>query len=190
MNAKRVAAAAGVIFAAQQTRQTAAGIAYALESACLLQSPETAAELAELRARCERYRIAWRRARTRALATGSAADRYAARTRDLQEALRETVAEELTVQMECNALQARVAELEHQLGQAAEQRHLMDPLDHALEALPLAQARPTQVVDDVRPQVTKLRALIARQTAAVEDPHDSPLHHEYRTLRDLPEVTP
>ncbi|NUK22027.1 hypothetical protein [Streptomyces lunaelactis] len=49
MNAKRVAAAAGVIHAAQQTKQTAAGIAAALEAACMLQSSETAAELLSLR---------------------------------------------------------------------------------------------------------------------------------------------
>ena len=51
MNARRVTAASGVIHAAQKTRQTAAGIAMALEAAGLLQSPESAAELAELRAR-------------------------------------------------------------------------------------------------------------------------------------------
>ncbi|TLQ45792.1 hypothetical protein [Streptomyces marianii] len=51
MNARRVNAAAGVIFAAMKTRQTAAGIAAALEAAQLLQSPETADELQRLRAR-------------------------------------------------------------------------------------------------------------------------------------------
>lgn len=50
MNARRVSAAAGVVFAAMKTRQTATGIAAALESARMLQSPETAAEqLAQLR---------------------------------------------------------------------------------------------------------------------------------------------
>ncbi|MGQ4351946.1 hypothetical protein [Streptomyces drozdowiczii] len=50
MNARRVSAAAGVVFAAQKTRQTATGIAAALEAACLLQSPESAAEqLAQVR---------------------------------------------------------------------------------------------------------------------------------------------
>ncbi|MFJ1697633.1 hypothetical protein ACIOHC_21375 [Streptomyces sp. NPDC088252] len=44
MNAKRVNAAAGVIHAAQKTRQTAAGVAMCLEAAGLLQSPESAAE--------------------------------------------------------------------------------------------------------------------------------------------------
>lgn len=42
MNARRVSAAAGVICAAQKRRQTAAGIAAALEAAGLLQSPESA----------------------------------------------------------------------------------------------------------------------------------------------------
>lgn len=51
MNTKRVQAAEGVILAALKTRQLAVGIAIALESACLLQSPETAAEMAGLRAR-------------------------------------------------------------------------------------------------------------------------------------------
>ncbi|MFG2900927.1 hypothetical protein ACGFZH_28060 [Streptomyces zaomyceticus] len=49
MNAKRVAAAEGVILAAMKNRVTAAGIAVALESACLLQSPESAAELVRRR---------------------------------------------------------------------------------------------------------------------------------------------
>ncbi|MFJ6615419.1 hypothetical protein ACIQPT_34660 [Streptomyces sp. NPDC091289] len=42
MNARRVNAAAGVVLAAQKQRQTAAGIAAALEAAGLLQSPESA----------------------------------------------------------------------------------------------------------------------------------------------------
>lgn len=50
MNARAVNAAAGVIHAAMKTRQTAAGIAMAVEVAGLLMSPETAAELARLRA--------------------------------------------------------------------------------------------------------------------------------------------
>ncbi|MCX4601172.1 hypothetical protein OG402_11805 [Streptomyces anulatus] len=49
MNAKRINAAAGVIYAAQKVRSTATGIATALEAAGLLQSPESAAELVALR---------------------------------------------------------------------------------------------------------------------------------------------
>jgi hypothetical protein len=51
VNAKRVNAAAGVIHASQVAgKQTATGLAADLESACMLQSPETAAELAAYRA--------------------------------------------------------------------------------------------------------------------------------------------
>jgi len=41
---------------------------------------------------------------------------------------------------------------------------------------------------DVTPQVKKLRSLLAGQRAALEDPHDSPLHHSYRLGHDLPET--
>lgn len=51
MNTRGVNALAGVIQAAMQTRQTAAGIAMAVEAAGMLQSPETAAEMVELRKR-------------------------------------------------------------------------------------------------------------------------------------------
>ncbi|WP_171108671.1 MULTISPECIES: hypothetical protein [unclassified Streptomyces] len=42
--------------------------------------------------------------------------------------------------------------------------------------------------DDVTPRVAKLRGILAGQRAAVEDPHDSPLHHDYRIGRDLPQA--
>lgn len=51
MNTRRVNCAAGVINAALAQCRTAAGIALALESAQLLMTPETAAELVALRAR-------------------------------------------------------------------------------------------------------------------------------------------
>ncbi|MCI3271437.1 hypothetical protein [Streptomyces cylindrosporus] len=44
--------------------------------------------------------------------------------------------------------------------------------------------------EDATPQVRKLRELLAGQRAAVEDQHDSPLHHDYRIGRDMPEVRP
>jgi len=52
VNAKRVAAAAGVLHGSQvKGKRTAAGLAADLEAACMLQSPETAAEQKQLRAR-------------------------------------------------------------------------------------------------------------------------------------------
>ncbi|MEV8623365.1 hypothetical protein [Streptomyces sp. NPDC051079] len=88
MNARRVAAAEGVILAALKTRKTAAGVAIALESACLLQSPETAAEQrAEVIAERDAQVVAWlvkkaaeygssnRDSRTAAEAVGRMADK-------------------------------------------------------------------------------------------------------------------
>ncbi|NUR65981.1 MAG: hypothetical protein HOQ47_09480 [Streptomyces sp.] len=51
MNTKAINSAAGVINAALTQNRTAAGIALALDSAGLLMTPETAAELATLRER-------------------------------------------------------------------------------------------------------------------------------------------
>ncbi|MFJ8555274.1 hypothetical protein [Streptomyces sp. NPDC093676] len=52
MKTRNVNAAAGVLNAAmQQGKQTPTGLAVALDSACLLNSPETAVELQRLRAR-------------------------------------------------------------------------------------------------------------------------------------------
>ncbi|MFI2426562.1 hypothetical protein ACH5A7_21110 [Streptomyces sp. NPDC018955] len=51
MNTKSVSSAAGVILAALQQNRVPAGIALALDAAGLLMTPETAQELAELRAR-------------------------------------------------------------------------------------------------------------------------------------------
>lgn len=100
MNVRRIATASRVILAAQKNGITlAATLAMALESEQLLQAPEAAAEVARLRVERERYRLAWHRARTRALSAGGAADRYAARAGELQDALQESV-------FACLALQA------------------------------------------------------------------------------------
>lgn len=48
--------------------------------------------------------------------------------------------------------------------------------------------RPTPPKEDVTPRVQAMRALLDGQRAAVEDPHDSPLHHSYRVPHDLPEM--
>lgn len=126
MNARRVNSAAGVIAAAmEQGKRTPAGLAVALDAACLLNAPEVAAELAELRAR------------------------FAASDHPVDE---DPIAYRLT---------------------------------DAAEALPSSEPI-TPREEDVRPQVRRLRALLAGQRAAVEDPHDSPLHHAYRAGRDLP----
>lgn len=156
MNARRVKGAEGVIFAAQKTKRTAAGLAMALESACLLQSPETAAEQAELR----RQRDAFRDQRNAVFATNT----------ELLSRVERADLERLQVENANRTLTRRVAELESEraallathtpfpdsphceadgerwpcptrvalpapVGALAEDRHMRDPLDHVLEHL-------------------------------------------------------
>jgi hypothetical protein len=71
-----------------------------------------AARVAEQETYVARYQTAWRMARTRALSTGSAADRYVERARELQQALEDTLAAMLGAQVERNAALTRVTELE------------------------------------------------------------------------------
>jgi len=48
---------------------------------------------------------------------------------------------------------------------------------------------PTQALREaVTPRMQAMRALLDGQRAAVEDPHDGPLAHQYRVGRDLPEM--
>ncbi|MGA5424573.1 hypothetical protein [Streptomyces lavendulocolor] len=63
------------------------------------------------------------------------------------------------------------------------------PLPYVPPEPPIAYALTEKADEDVSPQVRKLRGLLARQradAAPLEDPHDSPLHHDYRTPRDMP----
>jgi len=242
---RAINAAAGVIHAAlAQGKTIPASIAYALDAAGLLNSPEHAAEVEQLRndltgaclARWEeeqdsaRLRLAWRSARERAAAYGEGILRTVEDRESYQGWLKEAEAE-------VQRLRARVAELEAEAYGDAEVR-LLTPIEqirhlHACVAAQLARADTldrllreyqaaagdgaTRSVDEDpiaysltvealhassgavietpsrREQSTaKLRDLLARQqqAAAVEEPHDSPLHHDYRTPRDLPKVTP
>lgn len=153
MNARRVNAAAGVILAAQKTRQTAAGIAMVLEAACLLQSPESAAEVQQLRTDID----AFRDQRNAVFATNE----------ELLLRVERADLERLQVENENRRLIRRIAELEatlSRIGARAEQRHLMDSLDEQLSHL--ADERPA---DDRRAaSVSTLRGLLARQSGGAE----------------------
>lgn len=85
---------------------------------------------------------------------------------------------------ELQRLRSRVVELEQLLAEA--------PLPVTLTARADGITRriaPTQALqDDVTPQVSKLRGLLAGQRAVVEDPHDGPLHRDYLVSRELPEL--
>lgn len=169
MNAKRVAAAAGVICASQKTKQTAAGIAADLEAACLLQSPESAAELVALRAEMTAA-VEWIDQYTPQPTTVPGAVVRVLAGLDAECKRREAERTELWERIE--RLRARVAELE---------------------------AFTPAVIQTCRTcgagytyghpcSVCQFKARMAGEQ--VEDPHKSPLHHDYALGRDLPEVTP
>lgn len=161
---RAINAAAGVIHAAMQQGKTLpASIAYALDSACLLNSPELAAELETLRK----------------LPAERAAD-HRTWQHDLAK-LRKS-------RDEADQLRKRVAELEAAAGDGSTRTVDEDPIAFSLtaqaEALHASSGAVVEVPEDVSP-VADLRALLARPA---EDPHDSPLHHTYERGRDLPEV--
>ncbi|MFF3511591.1 hypothetical protein [Streptomyces sp. NPDC002573] len=100
---------------------------------------------------------------------------------------------------ELEQLRARVAELEAERHTTNEALADVTVAQRAAEAAAAPgpdgitrRFAPTQALredgEDVTPQVQKLRALLAGQRAALEDPHDGPLHHTYRVARDLPEM--
>jgi hypothetical protein len=205
--------------------------AFALESAQLLQSPETAAELARLRKYAEN-----RQSREEELLATmgqydllTAPDAWALGMTvisHLEGPHRPSAAEELEPGLRrlIEQLQTRVAELEQQLAGKDRQAD-EDPITYVLpEAAGGLTAQELALTPDgtyrckcghwdnvhgpfcfaavcdcgkfahatadggVSPRVRELRELLAGQRDALEDPHDSPLHHEYRAGRDLPET--
>lgn len=64
--------------------------------------------LIDAETRAARYRIAWQRARTRAISMGGAADRYAARAGEMQTALQDAMEQILGLQMERDQLKAEL----------------------------------------------------------------------------------
>lgn len=165
MNARRVNTAAGVILAAQKTRETAAGIAAALESACLLQSPETADEVLALRARVAE------------LEAGSPWERAVAGLNALVDA-------DVAFWIEPDGHISGPFSDEHIEWDQKASRWVLthDDEDDAHPPLPAAPR-------DLRPGADAARRMIRDRQTTAEDPHDSPLHHTYATGRDLPSMT-
>ena len=171
---RAINAAAGVIHAAMQQGKTLpVAYAYALDSACLLNSPELADELVALRAEVVKLRAL--------VGDGS--------TRTVDE---DRIAYELTPEA-----------LHTSSGAAVETttEPLVEPNGCALCGIPkphgiqygsggghsFVQPTQEQIKERMRRRrsVAQLRGLLARQT---EDPHDSELHHTYAVPRDFPEV--
>jgi hypothetical protein len=113
----------------------------------------------------------------------------------LRDALRDATDQIAGLESELGGATAEVAALNARLHDAAMARtwrlengkKFVYAEDIAPALLGLEQ-KTSAVEADVSPQVEKLRGLLSGQRAAVEDPHDSPLHHDYRVGRDLPEL--
>ncbi|MFJ7049001.1 hypothetical protein ACIQVC_37185 [Streptomyces sp. NPDC101112] len=73
--------------------------------------------LIDAEAQAERYRTAWGLARTRAISTGGAADRYAARAREGQEALQHMLFAIIAAQLARKAATAEAAQLRAQVNE-------------------------------------------------------------------------
>ncbi|NUS22731.1 MAG: hypothetical protein HOV92_00685 [Streptomyces sp.] len=159
MNTKLVNTAADVINAALTQNRTAAGIALALDSAQLLQSPETAKELERLRVEVASLKVAVE-------APELCAD--CGHQEDAHSVDGET---------DCMASGARLLKCSCSY---------FIPRYGAAELVVEPVAAPLVVTEDMAPQVRKLRALLAGQRLATEDPFG--LHHDYRVSRDLPQV--
>lgn len=193
-------------------------VVFALGSAQLLQSPETAAELARLAA----ANAAHQRNAERRAAENEALER---RARALQEENAELTAHVEFRMKDIKRLRARVAELEAERGTLVAARddqiiawlgkkareygtsnreardkaeavgRMADKLSRG--AVPLPEPAPVMGPGQRRLaertfaelDATHYRRLgIAPPASSREDPHDSPLHHAYTTGRDLPEA--
>lgn len=138
MNTKALNSLADIICRAEEAgKRTPMGIAFAIDAAQRHMSPETAAELERLRTERDRYRTAWRMARTRAISTGGAADRYAARARDAQEALQHMLFAVIASQLGRKAATDEIAALK------AERHTTNEALDDAVQALRATSATPS-----------------------------------------------
>lgn len=185
--AERVAHAAETIRARWEQRvasdpQTEA--AQALEDSCQLLDPEVAAELEQFRA----------------LELGNLAGRVSATCTNPEHPTW------LRVKADGRGCPwCRVAELEAErhttneaLSDAAEQLRADRDRIAALEQQPAAKDRPvdedpiayalTGKVDASADKLTRLFAPTQALREPLEDPHDGPLHHDYRVGRDLPET--
>jgi len=206
VNTHRVNAAAGVIHAAMQRGKTLPQtLAYDLEAAGLLQSPETADELSRLRTAGSRLpvddeRIALiRRGRTHCEATRFETQderplhvwgpsQYPGRDMcqrcTTERAWAEDVdADEVVLLAEVDRLRARVAELEAALALDP------DPIAYGPRGYRCGCGKDAHSsLTPCRPDPEPLAGTVRTLARMAEDPHDSPLHTDYRLGHDLPEV--
>ncbi|MFB7440193.1 hypothetical protein ACFC01_17850 [Streptomyces mirabilis] len=144
--------------------------------------------------------LAWGSARMRARRKNEALKKLRARVAELEaqrQADQKTWRHDLrTARDEREAMAARIAELElerHSTNDALADVTLAQRAAESADRLtaffaPVASLREEPAAEAVTPRVPAMRALLDGQRAAVEDPHDGPLHHSYRVPRDLPQL--
>jgi hypothetical protein len=137
--------------------------AFALESAGLLQSPETAAENARLRARVAEL------------------GGLLARVRDLLPRDR-CITEGLPNEVDAARAEYGAWEL------VAEVLGVPLPYTPAPEPIPYTLTEQAAEVTTCGRSLSTGKPCPDHPAAPLEDPHDSPLHHDYQTPRDLPQV--
>ncbi|MFE2073661.1 hypothetical protein [Streptomyces misionensis] len=184
MNTGSVNAAAGVIHAAQQQGRTAAGIAMALESAQLLQSPETADELERLRLEAAGLRSQLALFNEWRTADGTRMAELLAERHSTNEALSDA-AEALREQRD------RIADLEAELyTERAQHRTTLEQRNaHAQELLALRGGRsaPYTATAEAHAQMREgLTRYFSGKEEAAEGEHYAVVHHDYRVSHDLP----
>jgi hypothetical protein len=191
MNTKRVDAAAGVIHAAMQRGKTLpSSFAYDLESAQLLQSPGRAAELTARRNEDMALRTELAPMGAPHAVPFELGDSLVPAVQWLIARVSERGSQSTRLVEENERLRARVAELEAERTRPA-------PMLAVTACLSCGEGLDDENITDFcsdrcaarrDASVAKLQTLLAGQRAALEDPHDSPLHHTYAKGRDLPEM--
>ncbi|OXS35437.1 hypothetical protein [Streptomyces sp. XY006] len=199
MNPRRVNAAAGVIHGSQVAgKRTATGLAADLEAACLLQSPETAAEQVELRTKVEELDFLHRTTLPELRREVEHHKDGKARWRKRAEAAEARVAELEQREAQWAAAERIVSEARDKGTDLIDTCLIADALGVGAEADGITRRiAPTQALrEDVPPlrgralldALTVERAEKAHnQRLGIEEPHDSPLHHDYRLGRDQPQ---
>lgn len=224
---RAIQAAADVICRAmKQGKSVPTSLAFALDAAGMLQSPEAAAEVARLRARLAVLEAgvpvmqsALLRALDRVAELESERHTTNAALAEVTLALRARVGDGATRTVDEDPIAYALTEKAEEIASAIEARgaaflpgHPVWPYVPVFAGIARGQdvpprsrpcgrelstgepcpdhPQPASAASgkDVSPQVHRLRDLLARQRRDQEDPHDGPLHHDYATGRDLPEV--
>ncbi|MFH8336901.1 hypothetical protein [Streptomyces sp. AM6-12] len=187
MNTRAVNAAAGVVQAALEQGRTAAGVALALESAQLLQSPEHAAELERLRLEAAGLRSQLALFNEWRAADGARIAELLAERHKTNEALADVTvalrgAHEETDPGACQGCGSLPEQWCPDC--AACEKGCFGGFDGNECTHGNAPWRRPSTAESA----DRLTRLLAPTQALLEDPHDSPLHHGYRLGRDLPQM--